>query len=128
MSRSIQFCALFYLLSSIAAEPTCDGIEAKYLENCRALHRRWYELQDELFLQKCKPLRRDDIDAYNSCVLTINKETTDQLHSELFPEHAENSILNPFTSFGAKPTLLNGKLLKIDFPKEDQSWFSKIFG
>lgn len=111
MSRSLQFCALIYLISSITAEPNCDGIEAEDLEDCRTLHRRWYEIQDELFLQKCKLLRRDDADAYNSCMRTVNEEATNRLYSEV----SEEGKLNPFISLGAKPTLVNGRWKKLKF-------------
>lgn len=126
MSRSIiQFSALFVFITIIAAEPNCTGIESKYLKDCTTLHRRWYELKDEVYKENCKELRPVD-NEYNSCMQRVNKEATDRLYAEL-PEDAANSIIYPYSGLRAKATLVNGNIVKMEFP-EESSWLSRIFG
>lgn len=122
----IQFCVLFFFITIIAAEPNCTGIESKYLEDCTTLHRRWYELKDEIFLEKCKGLRPDD-DEYINCMQTVNEDATDQLFSEL-PEDAAKSIIYPYSALRPEATLVDGKPRKLKLAEESGSWITRFFG
>lgn len=117
----IQLIALLCLAERLLAAPSCAGVDRKDFDVCNSLSRRWYQLQDEIYLKTCPTLQPGAV-GFDSCMQTVNRSATEQLTSEV--ETEDNGNLTNRIALGASAvrTAL-GTLIELNFKRKKFWWW-----
>lgn len=111
---------LLCLTASLFAAPSCKDVDTQDLNDCISLSRRWYQLQDEIYLKTCPSLQPSAV-GYDSCMEIVNRSATERLTSEV--EAEDNGNITDRAALNASPLRsAAGKPIRMHFEKKTPWW------